>query len=283
VVGEKKIRFADKRLNSYITDGFVRVDETINKNPQSTVKNGQTVSIVIKILDIKHVQKPPPAEFDLKFEDILFEDKNIIVVQKPIGVPTHPTLDPDRDSLLAGLKRYLLVRDGTLGYLGLHHRLDKDTSGLLLLSKKQSVNRHLAELFAERKIEKTYVAVTFAGKKPPTWSVKNHLARSTEDKKKMVSVRSGGDLAITDFKILKQKDKFMMVQAQPRTGRTHQIRVHLSEDGLPILGDPIYFSKGSEKFDRLYLHAWKLKFPHPITKKEMVVESKIPKEFNKFF
>lgn len=279
VVIEKKIRFSDQLLNNYIVRGFVKIDDRIEKNPGKLLRIKQFATIVIKIEDIKRVQKPPNVEFNFGKKNILFEDEYIIVVNKPIGIPTHSTLDPDRDHLVAGLKRFFKERDGKVPYVGLHHRLDKDTSGIVLLTKQQSVNKAVGDLFAKRKIEKTYVAVTFSKNiKKDEWKVESHLARKP-DSQIMQSVKSGGDHALTEFKVLEKSEKYALIQAQPHTGRTHQIRVHLCEYGLPILGDPLYFKDGSENFQRLFLHAHKLRFKHPHTNFMMEIECDVPEAF----
>lgn len=283
VIVEKKIRFSDQLLKNYITRGFVKIDDRIEKNPLKLVKKNQFVSIVLKIEDIKKVQKPPKVEFNFSKKNILFEDEYIIVLNKPIGVPTHSTLDPDRDHLVAGLKRYLKERDGKVSYVGLHHRLDKDTSGIVLLTKQQSVNKAVGDLFAKRKIEKTYMAVTFNKNiKKDSWSIESHLARKP-DSQVMQSVKSGGDHALTDFELIEKNDKYALIKVKPHTGRTHQIRVHLYEYGAPILGDPLYFKDGSEKFQRLFLHAHKLRFKHPASNFMMEIESDIPEAFDDLF
>lgn len=283
VVVEKKIRFSDQLLQNYITRGFVKIDDRIEKNPKRFLKKNQFVSIVLKIEDIKKVQKPPKVEFNFSKKNILFEDEYIIVLNKPIGVPTHSTLDPDRDHLVAGLKRYLKERDGKISYIGLHHRLDKDTSGVVLLTKQQSVNKAVGDLFSKRKIEKTYLAVTFSKNiKKESWRIENHLARKP-DAHIMHSVKSGGDHAITDFELLDKNNQYALIKVKPQTGRTHQIRVHLHEYGAPILGDSMYFKEGSEKFPRLFLHAYKLRFKHPATNFMMEIESEIPEAYDDLF
>jgi 23S rRNA pseudouridine955/2504/2580 synthase len=281
VVVEKKIRFSDQLLENYIKHGFAKVDDRIEKIPRRILKKGQFVSIVLKIADIKKVQRPPKVEFNFSKKNILFEDEYIIVLNKPIGVPTHSTLDPDRDHLVAGLKRFLKEREGKVPYVGLHHRLDKDTSGIVLLTKQQSVNKAVGDLFAKRKIEKTYVAMTeIKNLKKDAWKTESHLARKP-DSQVMQSVKSGGDLAITDFNVVEKNDKFAMIEVKPHTGRTHQIRVHLFENNLPILGDPLYFKDGSQNYPRLFLHAHKLRFKHPATNFMIEIESEIPDEFSK--
>lgn len=280
IIFEKKIRFSDGLLTKYIAQGFVKVDDRIEKNPKKFLKKKQFVSIVIKIQDIKKVQKPPKVEFNFSKKNILFEDEYIIVLNKPVGVPTHSTLDPDRDHLVAGLKRFLKERDGKISYIGLHHRLDKDTSGIVLLTKQQSVNKAVGDLFAKRKIQKTYIAAVFSKNiKQNSWKVENHLARKP-DSQVMQSVKSGGDHALTDFEVIEKGYKHSLIQAQPHTGRTHQIRVHLYEYGLPILGDPLYNKDGSQNFPRLFLHAHKLRFKHPHTNFMIEIESELPQEFD---
>ena len=282
VVVEKKIRFSDQLLENYVTKGFVKVDDRIEKVSKKVLRNGQFVSIVLKIEDIKRVQKPPKVEFNFGKKNILFEDEYIIVLNKPIGVPTHSTLDPDRDHLVAGLKRYLKERDGKVSYVGLHHRLDKDTSGIVLLTKQQSVNKAVGDLFAKRKIEKTYVAlVRSKNLHKDSWTTESHLARKP-DSQVMQSVKSGGDHALTDFQVKERNDEYALVEVKPHTGRTHQIRVHLFEQGLPILGDPLYFKDGSENYPRLFLHAHKLRFKHPHSNFMMEIESDIPDAFEEY-
>ena len=174
--------------------------------------------------------------FEMKPCDILFEDQYIIVVNKPAGLPTQPTLDESRDNLFAVLKSYIAKRDGVVDpYVGLHHRLDRDTSGVILLTKDRQVNRAVADLFSERQAQKTYLALTAKPKAwdKKTWSIKNHLGRAVGSGKKarFGAVRSGGDFAHTDFEVLEEVGAGLVIQASPRTGRTHQIRVHLSEAG----------------------------------------------------
>lgn len=281
VVLEKKIRFSDQLLENYIKHGFSKVNDRIDKLPSKILKKGDFVSIVLKIADIKKVQRPPKVEFNFSKKHILFEDEYIIVLNKPVGVPTHSTLDPDRDHLVAGLKRFLKEREGRIPYVGLHHRLDKDTSGIVLLTKQQSVNKAVGDLFAKRKIEKTYIAITENKNiTKDSWKTESHLARKP-DSQVMQSVKSGGDLAITQFDVLEKNNKYALIQVKPHTGRTHQIRVHLYENNSPILGDVLYFKDGSENYPRLFLHAHKLRFKHPATNFMIEIESEIPEEFEK--
>ncbi len=225
--------------------------------------------------------------FEMASSDILYEDADLIVVDKPAGLPTQPTLDDARDHLVAAVKRFLARRNGGVDpYLGLHHRLDRDTSGVVLFTKRREANAGAARLFAEHLAEKTYLAWVVVGREPPpeAWEVRNYLGRVGREGKRarFGAVRSGGDSAHTLFRVLERHGSHALVEARPRTGRTHQIRVHLSEGGWPIAGDDIYCTRASRPARRLMLHAWRLTFPHPITRDTVSVESPPPRDFRNF-
>jgi RluA family pseudouridine synthase len=216
-------------------------------------------------------------------ERILFEDEWLIAVDKPPGLPTQPTLDEARDNLFASLKRFLAARDGVAQpYLGLHHRLDRDTSGVILLTKRTEANAGIAEAFAGRKAEKVYQALARRGSRAPgaEWTVENYLARAPGAGKRgrFASVRAGGDPARTEFRLLEELPGALWVEARPRTGRTHQIRVHLAEAGMPILGDATYGDR--ESAPRLMLHAAGLTFTHPVTNLDLSIRSPLPEDFS---
>jgi RluA family pseudouridine synthase len=221
---------------------------------------------------------------------ILFEDEWLIAVDKPVGLPTQPTLDTSRPNVFGALKDYLQKRDGGTPYLGLHHRLDRDTSGILLFTKDQKANAGVAALFASRSLQKTYQALSMCrGSCPDSWEVENHLgvvARAGKDSK-FGAVRSGGDPAHTSFKVLERFPWALLLEAQPHTGRTHQIRVHLAGGGYPILGDAFY--GGPVDFrpvpgvnlhvPRVMLHAASLVFLHPLTHASLAIRSPWPEDF----
>lgn len=218
---------------------------------------------------------------------ILFEDDFLLCLNKPWGLPTQPTLDEARANLFGLAKKFLTQRNGGTQadvYLGLHHRLDRDTSGVVLFTKKKEVNKAVGELFSEHQIQKTYLAVVENCEKKPgeSWSVENHLAKGSGKGKRTVmrSVRSGGDYAETHFRVLRKLSRGVLIEAKPKTGRMHQIRVHLSESGMPILGDFVYGSgQRSGQPVRMMLHAASLVFRHPVTALEMKVEAPLPAEF----
>ena len=227
---------------------------------------------------------------------ILFEDEFIIVISKPAGLPTQPTLDEARDNLFGLLKKFLKDRAGpgvTEPYVGLHHRLDRDTSGVILFTKNKEANPGVAEIFAGRLAQKTYQALTLkplGWKKQvgEVWRVENYLKKEKAGRGKqswMVPTRSGGDFAATEFRVLEFLSRGIWVEAKPETGRMHQIRVHLADEALPIFGDELYgrtvrWPEGVEA-NRVMLHAVSLTFPHPITKKEMSISCPPSEDFLK--
>ena len=231
-------------------------------------------------------------KFELTADRILFEDEDLIVIDKPPGLPAQPTLDKARDNLFAAVSRFLSRRDGVVKpYVGVHHRLDRDTSGVVLFSKSQRVNAAAAEIFSNHLGVKIYQALTvprpnrLRSKLEKEWTIKNYLGKisSTSKRARYGAVDSDGDLAETSFRVIAEHRLGIVIEAIPRTGRTHQIRVHLSEYGLPILGDDLYGVDNNPGPDglapRLMLHAAQLIFPHPITRREICVKSPLPTDF----
>ena len=220
--------------------------------------------------------------FQMSEDFILFEDAHLIIVNKPPGLPTQPTLDEARNNLFHEVGKFLARREGVSNpYLGLHHRLDRDTSGIILLTKTKEINPGIAEIFSKHQAKKIYSMITQRPKKLPekTWTVKNYLStQNNEKKQKFISVRSGGNFAHTDFVLKEILAQALWIEAHLHTGRTHQIRVHLSEMGLPVLGDSLY---GTPHPPRMMLHAHRLTFQHPMTSLEISVECPLPKDFTK--
>lgn len=216
---------------------------------------------------------------------ILFEDDYFLIAEKPSGLPSQPTVDKRRPDFFTGLKKQLKEERGTNFYLGLHHRLDRDTSGLMIFTKNKEANEPLSLLFKNHEIQKTYVCLTKMHKCPDQWEVKNHLAEVRDPvlkKMKMKSVRSGGDKAHTLFRKLQAFPKGLLIEAKPLTGRMHQIRVHLAENGLGIFGDDIYPGPKKPEAPRLMLHAQRLEWTHPFTQEAMSIECALPEDFLQF-
>ncbi len=278
------------KIRNLIFNGAVYVNRHRNKNGLAQVFSGAVIEVYYDEdrLNANQVVRKETVRFDSA--RIVFEDEWIIVVDKPAGIPTQPTVDPNRANLFDLLGRFLSERAKVeKAYVGLHHRLDRDTSGLVLFTKKEEANKGVADLFSGHQIQKTYHCLCW---RPPGttgyetdshFQVDNYLGKISEksEKSKFGSVDSGGDRAITDFRVIENFRDALWLEAKPKTGRTHQIRVHCAGLSLPILGDDLYFPKGVsllQKTPRMMLHALKLSFKHPITQKEMEVATQLPDE-----
>lgn len=216
---------------------------------------------------------------------ILFEDEFFIAAAKPAGIPSQPTVDKRRPDFFTLLKKQLHEERGLHFYLGLHHRLDRDTSGVMIFTKNKEANEPIAEMFKKHLIQKTYLCFTKPHKCPDQWQVQNHLAEIRDPvlkKMKMHSVRSGGQKAHTLFRKIETFKKGLLIEAKPLSGRMHQIRVHLAENGLGIFGDDIYPAPQTPKAPRLMLHALRLEFTHPFTQNLITIECPLPHDMEKF-
>lgn len=210
----------------------------------------------------------------MKF-DILFQDQDVLVVNKPAGLPSQPTVDPRRENMFDAIKKSGVVKNCFL-----HHRLDKDTSGVFLVATHPRVNKALTEMFRNHEFQKTYNAFTKPGKDvQPQWEVQNHLVSRRQNAKsvKVFRTESGGDFAQTQFRVLDSRPLAHWIEAKPLTGRTHQIRVHCLNSGVPILGDWLYGGK-DPLVPRLMLHASKLEFKHPHSGEFLSIEAPLPQD-----
>ena len=235
--------------------------------------------------DLITLEEEQPREVSLKAQEIpieiIYEDKDIIVVNKPKGMVVHPANgNPDGtlvNAIMAICKDSLSGIGGELRP-GIVHRLDKDTSGVLIVAKNDKAHINMSEQIKEHKVEKTYIALVRGIVKENEASIDMPIGRSDKDRKKM-AVKKNGKNSITHFKVLERfpKHNCTLLEIKIETGRTHQIRVHLSHIGYPVIGDEVYSSGKNEwNIKGQCLHAKSLKFRHPITNKEMFLEAKIP-------
>ena len=258
---------------------------------QENVKvNGKSVKTSYKLNenDKVEVEIPEVKEISIKAQDIsvevLYEDNDIIVVNKPKGLVVHPANGNPDGTLVNALMK---ICKGTLSGIGgeirpgIVHRLDKDTSGVLIVAKNDKAHLALCKQIKNREVKKTYLALTRGIIIENEATINMPIGRSTTDRKKMAVVKTGKE-AITHFKVLERFKENTLLEINLETGRTHQIRVHLSQIGYPIVGDMVY-SNGKNKFgvQGQMLHAWKIKFMHPITGKEMEIEAPLPQYFEK--
>ncbi len=208
-----------------------------------------------------------------------YEDSKIVVFDKPFGLPTQKTLKAFEDNLYDRVRLHFLQKKGFpagLPYVGLHHRLDRDTSGLVLMTKQRQVNKEVADLFKNRKIKKHYQAYVEWGKGelPQRWVMKDPIKRVNAKKKKFFfAVDAKGSSAHSEFEVIgEEAGRFYHLSCFPKTGRTHQLRVHLAHKGHPILGDAVYGTKSSA--ERMMLQAYRLQFT--LAGQNIEVESQRP-------
>lgn len=247
-----------------IREGAVTVSGIVVTKPSFVADFGAEVVMTLPILQ----------ETEAKAEDIplsiLYEDEALAVVNKPHGLVTHPAAGNDSGTLVNALLHHLGSLSGIGGVKrpGIVHRLDKDTSGLLIVAKNDRAHLALSKALASRQINKHYLAVVAGRMKEESGSYDGPIGRSPRDRKKMAVV-PGGREALTHWHLLRQDEKTALVLIHLITGRTHQIRVHFAHAHHPVLGDPLYGHKGLPPAPRLMLHAFSLGFQHPITGERM--------------
>lgn len=280
-----------KRLDAYIAninEGITRTSAQRLIEQGSILVNGskQKVSYKVSEGDIITIEEVQPQEIELKPQEIpieiIYEDNEIIVVNKPKGMVVHPANgNPDGtlvNAIMAICKDSLSGIGGEIRP-GIVHRLDKDTSGLLIVAKNDKAHVNMSEKIKNHEVKKTYIALVRGIVKENEATIDMPIGRSNSDRKKM-AVDKKGKNAVTHIKVLKRYDKYTLLEVNIETGRTHQIRVHLSHIGYPIIGDYTY-SNGKNEFGVVgqCLHAKKLEFKHPVTEKEMQLEAPLPEYF----
>ena len=280
-----------KRLDAYITSIDSEITRTAAQRlieQGNILVNGEKKKTAYKVSngDIITIEKEEPKEIELKAQnipiDIIYEDDDIIVVNKPKGMVVHPANgNPDGtlvNAIMAICKDSLSGIGGEIRP-GIVHRLDKDTSGLLIVAKNDKAHVNMSEQIKNHEVKKTYIALVRGVVKENEATIDMPIVRSTSDRKKMAVIKTGRN-AVTHIKVLKRYNKYTLLQVNIETGRTHQIRVHLSHIGYPIVGDYTY-SNGKNEFGVVgqCLHAKCLEFKHPITGAEMKLEAPLPKYF----
>ncbi|HIJ55805.1 MAG TPA: RluA family pseudouridine synthase [Deltaproteobacteria bacterium] len=264
-----------------IRSGAVRVNEELRK-PGYRVKPG----------DLIHGTIPPPEPVSFVPEpiplDILYEDSDLIVVNKPPGLVVHPAPGHAAGTLVNGLLHHCpgLQGIGTKLRPGIVHRLDKDTSGTLVVAKSGTVHRHLSYQFKTRHVEKKYLALVLGEVASDSGVVKLPIGRHPVDRKKMSTISHRGRSAETVWRIRERFPGISLLELDLKTGRTHQIRVHCAAIRHPVIGDPVYSRPRAGGVtrtpDRQMLHSWRLGFTHPASEQWMCFESPIPEDMKDF-
>jgi len=282
----------NQRIDAYIVRYFVENDYVVTRNIiQNSLSyirvNNKNVkkNYSIKAGDKIEIYIPEPVINDIKPEDInipiIYEDDDIIVVNKPHGLVVHPAKTHNSGTLVHGLANRLNLSINIGGQLrpGIVHRLDKDTSGVMVVAKSEIAYNVLCKLFSERKIKKEYHAIVKGFLRDQKIELNAPIKRHYKFRKRFMVSENGKD-AITHFTVKKEFEKNSLVVAKPITGRTHQIRVHLAYLRCPILGDPIYSKRNSESTNlKLMLVAKKIEFNHPVTGNNMKFEIDYPEHF----
>jgi len=241
--------------------------------PNKTVKVGDVITVEEMPLTLQDVT---PQDIPL---DIIYEDDDVLIVNKPSGMVVHPAPGHYDDTLVNALLFHItqLSTGGDAFRPGIVHRIDKDTSGLLMVAKSDFAHNALQNALKENKAERLYIALVDGVVQNSMGTIHAPIGRSPKDRKKMAVVSSGKD-AITHFRVLERFEKNTLLECRLETGRTHQIRVHLAYAGFPVTGDPVY-GKAKETDFNQFLHAKTLGFTHPRTQEEMTFSSPLPKEF----
>ena len=287
------------RITALIKDGHVTLDDVVIANPSAKVVAGGEYALTIPPAE---TAIPEPENIPI---DVLYEDSDLIVVNKAAGMAVHPAMGHWSGTLVHALLHHCAGSLSGIGGVerpGIVHRIDKDTSGILVIAKNDIAHQGLAAQFADHSAQRSYIAFVRFGPDPRDGRIETRLARSTKDRKKMAVVRDEGreigKIAITNYKTLAKfghetgaaigTPMASKVECRLETGRTHQIRVHMAHIGCPMLGDPVYGRARTQAFlqvdrdnvfrdfKRQALHAASLGFTHPVSGEAMIFESDLP-------
>lgn len=280
------------RLKALIEDGRVTVGGKATDDPSRKVRAGERIELTV----------PTPAPARPRAEAIplivVYEDAHLIVVDKPAGMVVHPAPGSSSATLVNALLYHCAGSLSGVGgekRPGIVHRLDKDTSGLIVAAKSDAAHRGLATQFAAHTITRAYKALCWGVPKPLSGSIAGNIGRSTRDRKKMAVLARGGREALTNYRVERSfGTAAALIECRLATGRTHQIRVHMASFGHPLIGDATYGGRtrlrkqglppaaenAVHNFHRQALHAWQLGFTHPISGEGLLFGSDIPNDFN---
>tara|TARA_Y100001970_G_C14072260_1_gene770114 strand:+ start:89 stop:1072 length:984 start_codon:yes stop_codon:yes gene_type:complete len=283
------------RLQNLIYNGEVKLNKNVIQNPSKKVKFNDQITVNFPAPE-KTIIKPNKIPLN-----ILYDDEDIIIINKMPGVVVHPGAGNYENTIVNGLlykyKKNLSEIGGKLRP-GIVHRIDKDTSGVIVVARNNNAHINLSQQFSSHKIKRVYEALVWGSLKPQNGKIKERIGRSLRNRQLMSVKKEKGKIAITNYKTIKifensNLPRISLVECRLETGRTHQIRVHMNFKGNPILGDKSYgknkkkfkkidanLEKDINNFNRQALHAKNLGFIHPRTKKEVFFEAKRPEDFD---
>lgn len=288
IIGEEYVKLRlDKAIALKFTDlSRTNIQRLIEE--EKVYVNGKKVKASYKVESGDKVQLEEIEAKEISLQpqeiplDIIYEDSDIIVINKQKGLVVHPANGNPDGTLVNAIMN--ICKDSLSGIggeirPGIVHRLDKDTSGLIIVAKNDKAHINLSEQIKNHEVKKTYIALVRGNVKENEATINMPIGRSKKDRKKM-AVSKEGKNAITHFKVIERYEKYTLLEIQIETGRTHQIRVHMSSIGYPVVGDTVY-SNGKNPFGIIgqMLHAKNLLFKHPITKEELNLEAPLPEYF----
>ena len=267
--------FSRSRLQDLIERGFVRLNSETPR-ARDAVRSGDIVE-----LEVPRVEKIEAAPEAIPLQ-ILFEDDDLLVIDKPAGMVVHPGAGNQEHTLVNALLSHCAVLSGIGGKErpGIVHRLDKETSGCVVVAKNDTAHRELSRQFAARTLKKVYLALVAGRLKKASGFIDAPIERHPVHRQRMaVAKTASGRSALTECRLVRSGSEMSLVECTLHSGRTHQIRVHMHHLGHPLLGDKVYRPKTAKAFPRQMLHAWKLGFAHPRTGEWSEFEATVPQDF----
>lgn len=267
-------KFSRSRIQQLIRQKFIRLNGA-SARPRDLVRTGNRIEI----------NEPPPEKINNRPEaiplDVLYEDEDLIVINKQSGLVVHPGAGQREHTLVNALLHHFPKLSGIGGKErpGIVHRLDKETSGCLVVAKTDEAHRGLSAQFAGRTLEKIYLALVAGKLRRTAGTIEEKIGRHPLDRQRMSVSSKRGRAAKTEYRVVSSSNDVSLVECKLHSGRTHQVRVHLSHVGHPVLGDKVYGAKHAKVFSRQMLHAWKLGFQHPRTLEWKSFEAPLPADF----
>lgn len=266
--------YSRARIQAWIKDGLVSVDGAPAK-PSTVLRGGERIAV--------NPADPPPlkAEPEDAPIEILYEDASVIAVNKPAGLVVHAGAGAHSGTLVNRLVHHFKALSQVGGDLrpGIVHRLDRGTSGVMLVARTDAAHRALAAQFSGRTTEKTYLALVEGRVNADSGRITKPIARDPSHRTRMTARLEHGRDALTEYRVLRRFEKFTYLEVRIGTGRTHQIRAHLASIRHPVAGDKLY---GAQLADRFFLHAWRIRFDSPATGERVMVEAPLPEELERW-
>lgn len=281
VVEEENIRL-DQYLSNTLDISRSKIQKLLKQDKIKVNGKTEKSSYLVKMDDVIDVQSE--LDFTIKIEaknipiDIVYEDEYLMIINKKSGMVVHPAPGHYEDTLVNALLYHFNIKDTTNIRVGIVHRLDKDTSGLMMVAKTDEMLDKLSNMIKEKEVKRHYLALVEGVISPETGTIDAPIGRDINTREKMMVTDVNSKEAITHFKVLKRYKEYTLVECVLDTGRTHQIRVHMAYINHPIVNDPVYNKKKASEFGQM-LHSKSIEFIHPVTGKKIFFEVEPPKEF----